>query len=427
MNGEEFGEGRRSNLQINYRVNTNILVDSRISVICELLSKQGHILFGYPSTLKIGNHSMSKTLLGIHTFHKNVANAGSWRFSSYCHHKSKVPAGILHCKCGEPVCKNIDKFAKKDGYHIFFPHSSSHRCYSLIHSHNPCASSKCSDIAENPKEIILEEKSAISPSALPSAKNVDNQLIHKGRLFNKLQLCETKEEYRKHEEYSCKESCHFTSTNVEDNNIVHVSDSNIDEETTSSIQIARSMTSNCCVEKELDEAGGYDKGLTHLDEKGNARMVDIGGKASSSRVAVARSVLWVGEKAGILIRDGGIEKGNVFGVARVAGIMAAKSTSSLIPLCHQVALTSVKVDLRLDTRTWEVVTLAHVSCEGSTGVEMEALVACSIASLTVYDMVKAVAGRSGMAIRETCLVLKEGGRKGDYLYGDGGWGREWPD
>ncbi|KAG8223502.1 hypothetical protein J437_LFUL004970 [Ladona fulva] len=156
--------------------------------------------------------------------------------------------------------------------------------------------------------------------------------------------------------------------------------------------------------------------LTHIDEKGSANMVDVGGKIVSRRKAIARSVLWVGKEAGTLILENNINKGDVFGVARIAGIMAAKSTASLIPLCHQVPLTSVKVDFHLDTNTWEIVILATALCEGKTGVEMEALVAASVSALTIYDMVKSVAGRSGMAIKEVRLVSKIGGQKGDYHY-----------
>ena len=149
--------------------------------------------------------------------------------------------------------------------------------------------------------------------------------------------------------------------------------------------------------------------LTHLDDHGNVRMVDVTDKAITSRSATARSVVRLPEVARAVLAAGGdTKKGNVLQIARIAGIQAAKRTSELIPLCHQIALTGVSVDLQLvgDALTIE----ATARCHGQTGVEMEALTAASVAALTVYDMLKAVS--HDLVIERTELLTKSGGRSG---------------
>jgi len=149
--------------------------------------------------------------------------------------------------------------------------------------------------------------------------------------------------------------------------------------------------------------------LTHLDEAGAARMVDIGEKAATVRSAIAEGRIDMSAEALAAIRDGTAKKGDVLAVARVAGIMAAKKTSDLIPLCHPIALTSATVDFVLDDRG--ITATATTRTTGPTGVEMEALTAVSIALLTIYDMAKAL--DRNMAISGVRLVAKAGGRSGD--------------
>jgi cyclic pyranopterin monophosphate synthase len=148
--------------------------------------------------------------------------------------------------------------------------------------------------------------------------------------------------------------------------------------------------------------------LTHLDESGNARMVDVGSKATTERVAVASALVRLGEETLALIREGRAAKGDVLAVARVAGIMAAKKTPELIPLCHPIALTSVKVDFEFVGEGVQVE--AQARTVGQTGVEMEALTAVSVAALTIYDMVKSV--ERGASITAVRLMSKEGGKSG---------------
>jgi cyclic pyranopterin monophosphate synthase len=148
--------------------------------------------------------------------------------------------------------------------------------------------------------------------------------------------------------------------------------------------------------------------LTHLDESGRARMVDVGGKGDTERVAVARGEIRLGEDTLALVREGKTSKGDVLAVARVAGIMAAKKTSELIPLCHPIMLTSVEVDFSLET--WGIQVEARARTTGPTGVEMEALTAVSVAALTLYDMLKSV--ERGARITNVRLVRKEGGKSG---------------
>lgn len=154
--------------------------------------------------------------------------------------------------------------------------------------------------------------------------------------------------------------------------------------------------------------------LTHFDAQGQAHMVDVGGKASTRRVAVATGRIEMLPETLALIESGTAKKGDVLGIARVAGIMAAKRTSDLIPLCHPVALTRVAVEFSLD-RTHVA---AHVACTatvetiGQTGVEMEALTAVQMSLLTIYDMCKAV--DRGMVVTCVKLMEKHGGKSGSY-------------
>ena len=151
-------------------------------------------------------------------------------------------------------------------------------------------------------------------------------------------------------------------------------------------------------------------GLTHLDEQGKARMVDIGGKAETQRVAVASGRIAMSGAALTAIRDGAVPKGDVLAAARIAGIMAAKKTAELIPLCHPLALDAVTVDFGLEDDGLRVT--ASASLTGRTGVEMEAMTAVSVALLTVYDMAKAI--DKGMVIGEVRLIEKRGGKSGHW-------------
>lgn len=153
------------------------------------------------------------------------------------------------------------------------------------------------------------------------------------------------------------------------------------------------------------------KNLTHFDEAGRAAMVDVAGKAETERLAVARGRVVMQPATLALIAEGKAGKGDVLGVARIAGIMAAKRTSELIPLCHPLMLTKVAVDLTI-AEPDAVEIEAQVRVTGRTGVEMEALTAVTVAALTVYDMVKAV--DRGMRIEDVRLALKEGGKSGRY-------------
>ncbi|APR52741.1 cyclic pyranopterin monophosphate synthase MoaC [Sphingomonas koreensis] len=155
--------------------------------------------------------------------------------------------------------------------------------------------------------------------------------------------------------------------------------------------------------------------LTHLDESGAARMVDVGTKAETQREAVATGRIAMSAEAAAAIRDGLVRKGDVLSVARVAGIMAAKKTSDLIPLCHPLALTKITLDLVPDATG--VTATASVALTGRTGVEMEALTAVSVALLTVYDMAKAI--DKAMTIGDIRLVSKTGGKSGDWVNREG--------
>jgi cyclic pyranopterin phosphate synthase len=150
--------------------------------------------------------------------------------------------------------------------------------------------------------------------------------------------------------------------------------------------------------------------LTHLDESGAAHMVDIGEKGDTPREAVAEGFIALGKEARAAIATGSTAKGDVLAVARVAGIMAAKKTSELIPLCHPLALTRVSIEF--EARSEGLRVEARVALTGRTGVEMEALTAVSVALLTVYDMLKAV--DKGMVIGRIALLSKTGGKSGDW-------------
>ena len=151
--------------------------------------------------------------------------------------------------------------------------------------------------------------------------------------------------------------------------------------------------------------------LTHVDARGRIRMVDVGDKPVTSREAVARGSIAMSAAARKLIRSGAVKKGDPLQAARLAGIMAAKKTSELIPLCHPLALTHVSVELTA-TRTGYAIE-SRVRTSGQTGVEMEALTAVAVAALTLYDMVKAV--DKAMEITDVHLVEKRGGRSGHYV------------
>ncbi len=153
-------------------------------------------------------------------------------------------------------------------------------------------------------------------------------------------------------------------------------------------------------------------GLSHFDAKGAAHMVDVSEKAVTSRIAVARGQVTMQRETFALISDGRAKKGDVLSVARLAGIMGAKKTPDLIPLCHPLPITKVTVDLTLDPDLPGIQIEATVKTTGQTGVEMEALTAVSIAALTVHDMVKAV--DKGMIISDIRVVLKDGGKSGRY-------------
>ena len=152
--------------------------------------------------------------------------------------------------------------------------------------------------------------------------------------------------------------------------------------------------------------------LTHFDERGAARMVDVGAKPETQRVAVAAGSIRMRPETLAIVRSGTAKKGDVIGIARIAAIQAAKRTSELIPLCHPVPLTSVDVDFTLDEDASSVECRATVRCTARTGVEMEALTAVQVALLTIYDMCKAV--DRGMVMESTRLIEKRGGKSGTY-------------
>ncbi|HRO01751.1 cyclic pyranopterin monophosphate synthase MoaC [Nitrobacter sp.] len=156
--------------------------------------------------------------------------------------------------------------------------------------------------------------------------------------------------------------------------------------------------------------------LTHIDVKGEARMVDVSEKPATERVAVAEGQVVMTKATLALIESGNAKKGDVLGTARIAGIMAAKRTSELIPLCHPLALSKVTLDIETDKKIPGCRVRASVKVSGPTGVEMEALTAVSVACLTIYDMIKAV--ERGVRIEGVHLVEKKGGKSGHYLVTD---------
>ncbi|MDP3247474.1 MAG: cyclic pyranopterin monophosphate synthase MoaC [Polaromonas sp.] len=153
--------------------------------------------------------------------------------------------------------------------------------------------------------------------------------------------------------------------------------------------------------------------LTHFDAQGQAHMVDVAAKAHTHRVAVAVGQITMLPATLALIQSGTAKKGDVLGIARIAGIQAAKKTSDLIPLCHPIGLTRVAVEFEVDAITHSVHCRATTECTGQTGVEMEALTAASVALLTIYDMCKAV--DRGMVISGVRLMEKRGGKSGDFV------------
>nr|MDU9044461.1 cyclic pyranopterin monophosphate synthase MoaC [Candidatus Electrothrix aestuarii] len=152
--------------------------------------------------------------------------------------------------------------------------------------------------------------------------------------------------------------------------------------------------------------------LTHFDDAGNARMVNVGSKEETERIAVAEGRISMTPTAYAMVRAGTMKKGDVIGVARIAGIMAAKKVDSLIPLCHPLAITRVDIAFSFDDEENAVGIEATVGIVGRTGVEMEALTAVSVAALTIYDMCKAV--DKAMGISDIRLKKKSGGKSGDY-------------
>ena len=152
--------------------------------------------------------------------------------------------------------------------------------------------------------------------------------------------------------------------------------------------------------------------LTHFDSSGQAHMVDVSDKASTHRVAIATGCIQMNPNTYELIESGGHKKGDVLGIARIAGIQAAKKTADLIPLCHPIALTHVSIEFQSDRSSHTIYCQARAETTGPTGVEMEALTATQIALLTIYDMCKAV--DRGMVISDIKLLEKSGGKSGDW-------------
>ncbi|MCI6859503.1 MAG: cyclic pyranopterin monophosphate synthase MoaC [Eubacterium sp.] len=156
----------------------------------------------------------------------------------------------------------------------------------------------------------------------------------------------------------------------------------------------------------------YQEDFTHFNEQGRAKMVDVGNKGISCRTAVAAARVLVNRETFSLIKSGGMKKGDVLTVAQIAGILGAKHTPDIIPMCHPIILDGIDLDLSMDENRYSIEIQATVSCSGRTGVEMEALTAVSAAALTVYDMCKAV--QKDMTITDIRLIEKTGGVHGDY-------------
>jgi cyclic pyranopterin phosphate synthase len=153
--------------------------------------------------------------------------------------------------------------------------------------------------------------------------------------------------------------------------------------------------------------------LTHFDEHGQAYMVDVGSKAETERIAIATGKISMLASTLALVIKGNVNKGDVLGIARIAGIQASKRTSELIPLCHPISLTKVSVEFNVDEKNNAILCSVTAKCTAKTGVEMEALTATSIALLTIYDMVKSV--DRGMVISEIKLLEKQGGKSGHWI------------
>lgn len=158
-------------------------------------------------------------------------------------------------------------------------------------------------------------------------------------------------------------------------------------------------------------------GFTHINEQGHARMVDVSGKEDTERVAAARAVVQMQPATLELIKTGGIKKGDVLSAAQIAGIMAAKKTSELVPMCHPLMITSADIIFELDDRNSRIIITATVKTSGKTGVEMEAITAASVAAITIYDMAKAV--DRWMVIKDIMLLEKAGGKSGHVLRNEG--------
>jgi len=155
-----------------------------------------------------------------------------------------------------------------------------------------------------------------------------------------------------------------------------------------------------------------EKKLTHFNESGRARMVDVSGKEVTLRTATASAKVLVSAETLALIKEGRAKKGDVLGVAQVAGIMAAKKNAELIPMCHPLQITGVDIVFVIDEDTPAIYVEATVRCKGETGVEMEALTAVTVTALTIYDMCKAA--QKDIVITDICLLSKTGGKSGDY-------------
>lgn len=156
--------------------------------------------------------------------------------------------------------------------------------------------------------------------------------------------------------------------------------------------------------------------LTHFDAKGNARMVEVGYKEETKREAIVKGRIYVGDQVLEKILEGKVAKGDVLGVARIAGIMAAKKTSDIIPMCHPLMLTGTDIDFEINHEEKFIEAVVSVRTTGKTGVEMEALHACSVSLLTIYDMCKAI--DKSMLISDISLEHKSGGKSGDFNRGE---------
>lgn len=156
--------------------------------------------------------------------------------------------------------------------------------------------------------------------------------------------------------------------------------------------------------------------FTHFNHSGRARMVDVSDKDTTARTAVAYGRVLVNQDTFALIRSGGLKKGDVLTTAQIGGIMGAKRTADIIPMCHNITLSGVDIEFSMDEATPAVEIIATTQCAGQTGVEMEALTAVSVAALTVYDMCKAV--QRDMVIDKICLLRKSGGKSGEFVRED---------